>query len=84
MIMGGGGGFLGLGSKPKPDTSAYDRQLAEQRAATEKAEKEAAELKANQNAAEERRKAGRGSLLASGPTGDESTANVKRKTLLGG
>ena len=62
--MGGGGGFLGLGGSKKPDTSAYERQLAEQRAATEKAEKEAAELKASQNAAEERRKAGRGSLLA--------------------
>lgn len=81
--MGGGGGFLGFGSK-KPDTSAYEQQLAEQRAATEKAEREAAELKASQNAAEERRKAGRGSLLATGTQGDKTTMAVKRKTLLGG
>lgn len=83
--MGGGGGFLGLGSKPKqPDTSAYERQLAEQRAATEKAEKEAADLKKSQDDAERRRAAGRGSLVATGPTGDEMTTSVKRKTLLGG
>lgn len=82
--MGGGGGFLGLGGGgSKPNTSAYDRQMAEQRAATEKAEREAAELKASQDAAEERRRAGRGSLLATGATGDETTTQVKRKTLLG-
>ena len=82
--MGGGGGFLGLGGSKKPDTSAYEQQLAEQRAATEKAEREAAELKASQNAAEDRRKTGRGSLLATATQGDEITTAVKRKTLLGG
>lgn len=83
------GGFVskvfGIGSS-KPDTSAYDRQLAEQKAAAEKAEQEAAELKAQQEAEEQamaRAKQGRAGTILTGSQGDESTASVKRKTLLG-
>lgn len=84
----GGGGFLGglFGGGNKPDTSAYDRQLAEQREATRKAEEEAAQLKAQQEAEEKamaRGKAGRLGTILTGATGDESTSSVKRKTLLG-
>lgn len=84
----GGGGFLGglFGGGRKPDTSAYDRQLAEQKAAAEKAEKEAAELKAQQEAEEQamaKAKQGRAGTILTGAQGDESTASVKRKSLLG-
>ena len=65
------------GGSSKPDTSAYDRQLAEQKAAAEKAEKEAAELKAQQEAEEKALRE------ADARAGDESTASVKRKSLLG-
>lgn len=81
-VFGGGGS--------KPDTSAYDRQLAEQKAAAEKAEKEAAELKAQQEAEEKalreadvRAKQGRAGTILTGASGDESTTSVKRKSLLG-
>lgn len=70
----------------KPDTSAYEKQLAEQRAAAEKAEKEAAELKAQQEAEEQamaKAKQGRAGTILTGAQGDESTTSVKRKTLLG-
>lgn len=82
------GGFVrkAFGGGSKPDTSAYDRQLAEQRAAAEKAEKEAAELKAQQEAEEEaeaRAKQGRAGSILTGASGDESTTSVKRKSLLG-
>lgn len=72
-----------MGRTSKPDTSAYDRQLAEQKAAAEKAEAEAARLKEQQQAADARRKEGRLSLLASGAQGDDNTTSVKRKSLLG-
>lgn len=72
------------GGAKKPDTSAYDKQLEEQRKATEKAEAEAARLKADQDAAEERRKQGRSSLIKTSATGDMDTTSVKRKSLLGG
>lgn len=79
-----------MGRTPKPDTSAYDRQLAEQKAATEKAEAEAAKLKAEQEAADQRRqdammadRAGRTSLIATSSKGDASMDRVKRKSLLG-
>lgn len=76
----------GLFGGSKPDTSAYDRQLAEQKAAAEKAEQEAAELKAQQEAEEEamaKAKQGRAGTILTGAQGDESTASVKRKSLLG-
>lgn len=80
-----------MGRSSKPDTSAYDRQLAEQKAAAEAAEAEAAKLKAEQQAADQRRqdammadRAGRTSLIATSSMGDESTGRVKRKSLLGG
>lgn len=84
----GGGGFLGglFGGGSKPDTSAYERQLEEQREATRKAEEEAAKLKAQQEAEEKamsRAKAGRMGTILTGATGDESTTGVKRKSLLG-
>ncbi len=74
------------GGSSKPDTSAYDRQLAEQKAAAEKAEKEAAELKVQQKAEEEamaKAKQGRAGTILTGASGDESTTSVKRKSLLG-
>lgn len=86
------GGFVRkvFGGGSKPDTSAYDRQLAEQKAAAEKAEKEAAELKAQQKAEEEalreadaRAKQGRAGTILTGASGDGSTTSVKRKSLLG-
>ena len=83
------GGFISKvfgGGSSKPDTSAYDRQLAEQKAAAEKAEQEAAELKAQQEAEEQamaKAKQGRAGTILTGAQGDESTANVKRKSLLG-
>lgn len=74
----------------KPDTSAYERQLAEQREAARKAEEEAAKLKAQQEAEEKamakamaKAKAGRAGTILTGASGDESTSSVKRKTLLG-
>ena len=73
-----------FGGAKSPDTSGYDRQLEEQRKATEKAEAEAARLKADQDAAEERRKQGRGSLIKTSAGGDMDTSSVKRKSLLGG
>lgn len=78
------GGLFGGGSKP--DTSAYERQLEEQRKAAEEAEKEAAELKAQQEAEEQamaKAKQGRAGTILTGAQGDESTASVKRKSLLG-
>ena len=75
-----------FGGGRKPDTSAYDRQLAEQKAAAEKAEKEAAELKAQQEAEEQamaKVKQGRAGTILTGASGDESTLSVKRKSLLG-
>ena len=88
---------FGISTK-KPDTSAYDRQIAEQKAATEKAEAEAAAKQAEMDAANQRREqanqrreqaaaydaAGRTSLIRTGAEGDMSTTSVKRKTLLGG
>lgn len=84
----GGGGFLGglFGGGSKPDTSAYEKQLAEQREATRKAEEEAAKLKEQQEAEERamsRAQAGRAGTILTGASGDESTSSVKRKTLLG-
>lgn len=92
----GGGGFLGGlfgGGGSKPDTSAYEKQLAEQREATRKAEEatrkaeeEAAKLKEQQEAEERamsRAQAGRAGTILTGALGDESTSSVKRKTLLG-
>lgn len=75
-----------FGGGRKPDTSAYERQLAEQREAARKAEQEAAELKAQQEAEEQamaKAKQGRAGTILTGASGDESTASVKRKTLLG-
>lgn len=75
-----------FGGGSKPDTSAYDRQLAEQKAAAEKAEQEAEALKAQQKTEEQamaRAKQGRASTILTGASGDESTESVKRKTLLG-
>ena len=72
-----------MGRTSKPDTSAYDRQLAEQKAAAEKAEAEAARLKQQQADADARRREGRASLIATSAEGDESTERVKRKSLLG-
>lgn len=72
-----------MGRSHKPDTSAYDRQLAEQKAATEKAEAEAARLTKQQAEADARRRGGRASLIATSAEGDESTERVKRKSLLG-
>lgn len=71
---------LGI-STSKPDTSAYDRQLAEQRAATEKKEKEAAAKQAEIDAANARRQ--ELSLINTSAAGDTNTSKVKRKTLLG-
>ena len=55
------GGFVKkvFGGGSKPDTSAYDRQLAEQRAAAEKAEKEAIkkQIEADEQAEEDAKKA---------------------------
>lgn len=84
--MGGGGGFLGLGGgggggSSKPDNSAYERQLAEQREATAKAEAEAERMKKAQDEAYKRQTEGRRYTILSG--GDEDTSAVKRKTLLG-
>ena len=82
--MGGGGGFLGLGGGgSKPDTSAYERQLAEQKAATEAKEAETARKQAESDAAYERQIAGRANTILTGVGGDASTKAVKRKTLLG-
>ena len=72
-----------MGRTPKPDTSAYDKQLAEQKEAAQIAEAEAARLKEKQDAADARRLQGRASLLATGASGDERTTSVKRKSLLG-
>lgn len=89
------GGFVRkvFGGGGKPDTSAYDRQLAEQREAARKAEEEArkaeeeaAKLKAQQKTEEQamaKAKQGRASTILTGASGDESTSSVKRKTLLG-
>lgn len=83
------GGFVSKifgGGSSKPDTSAYDRQLAEQREAARKAEEEAATLKAQQEAEERamaKVKQGRAGTILTGASGDESTSSVKRKTLLG-
>lgn len=80
---------FGISTK-KPDTSAYDRQIAEQKAATEKAEAEAAAKQAEMDEANKRREqaaaygaAGRTSLIQTGAEGDTSTSSVRRKTLLG-
>ena len=66
---GGGGG----------SSAEYERQLAEQRQAREKAEREAAELKQNQEAtAAERKKRGRASYLTDGGgTGDDEMTTKK-------
>lgn len=75
-----------FGGSSKPDTSAYERQLAEQREAARKAEEEAAKLKAQQEAEEQaiaKAKQGRAGTILTGAQGDESTAGVKRKSLLG-
>lgn len=75
-----------FGGGSKPDTSAYDKQLAEQREAARKAEEEAAALKAQQKAEEQamaKAKQGRAGTILTGASGDESTESVKRKTLLG-
>lgn len=77
---------MGIFSSSKPDTSAYDKQLAEQREAARKAEEEAAALKAQQKAEEQamaKAKQGRAGTILTGASGDESTESVKRKTLLG-
>ncbi len=79
---------FGISTK-KPDTSAYDRQLAEQKAATEKAEAEAAAKQAEIDAANKRRgqaaayAANSHSLIQTGAKGDTSASSVRRKTLLG-
>ena len=80
---------FGISTK-KPDTSAYDRQLAEQKAATEKAEAEAAAKQAEMDEANKRREqaaayaaSGRTSLVQTSAQGDTSTSSVRRKTLLG-
>lgn len=76
----------GLFGGSKPDTSAYEKQLEEQRKAAEEAEAEAAKLKAQQEAEEQamaKAKQGRAGTILTGAQGDESTASVKRKTLLG-
>ena len=73
-----------MGRSSKPDTSSYDRQLADQKEAAQIAEAEAARLKEKQDAADARRLQGRASLLATGVSGDESMTSVKRKSLLGG
>ena len=86
---------FGISTK-KPDTSAYDRQLAEQKAATEKAEAEAAAKQAEIDAANKRREqentrreqaaayaANSRSLIQTSAQGDTSTSSVRRKTLLG-
>lgn len=79
----GGGGFLGMGGSPsKPDTSAYERQLAEQREATRVAEEKAARVKSEADDAARRQSAGRLNTLLTG-AGDEDTSMVKRKSLLG-
>lgn len=69
----GGGGGGGGGS------AEYERQLAEQRQAREKAEREAAELKQNQEAtAADRKRRGQASFLTDGGgTGDDEMTTKK-------
>ena len=71
---GGGGG----------SSAEYERQLAEQRAATEKAEAEAARLKQEGDATAKRRKDRQGASLLTPDEGEgDSSVNV-RKSVLGG
>ena len=69
---GGGGG----------SSAEYERQLAEQRQAREKAEREAAELKQNQEAtAAERKKRGQASFLTGGDGAGDDEMTTKKSYL---
>jgi len=72
------GGFF---SSPKPDNSAYERALEEQRKATAAAEAKANKQKADQQAAYEKQMAGRANTLLTGGQGDDKFKT--RKSLLG-
>lgn len=65
-------------------SSAYDRELAEQRAAREKAEREAETLRQNQeNTFKARKKRGQASFLTPGEGEGDENITTGRKSVLG-
>lgn len=67
---------FGGGSSPKPDTSAYEAQLEEQRKATEAAEAKAAAADARARDQQQRLQQGRAATIFTSGEGD---TNIKTK-----
>lgn len=67
---------FGGGSSPKPDTSAYEAQLEEQRKATEAAEAKAAAADARARDQQQRLQQGRAATIFTSGKGD---TNIKTK-----
>lgn len=67
---------FGGGSSPKPDTSAYEAQLEEQRKATEAAEAKAAAADARAKDQQQRLQQGRAATIFTSGEGD---TNIKTK-----
>lgn len=68
--------IFGGGSSPKPDTSAYEAQLEEQRKATEAAEAKAAAADARARDQQQRLQQGRAATIFTSGKGD---TNIKTK-----
>lgn len=68
--------IFGGGSSSKPDTSAYEAQLEEQRKATEAAEAKAAAADARSKDQQQRLQQGRAATIFTGGEGD---TNIKTK-----
>lgn len=68
--------IFGGGSSSKPDTSAYEAQLEEQRKATEAAEAKAAAADARARDQQQRLQQGRAATIFTSGTGD---TNIKTK-----
>lgn len=68
--------IFGGGSSPKPDTSAYEAQLEEQRKATEAAEAKAAAADARARDQQQRLQQGRAATIFTSGEGD---TNIKTK-----
>lgn len=71
---------FGGGSSSKPDTSAYEAQLEEQRKATEAAEAKAAAADARARDQQQRLQQGRAATIFTSGEGD-TTIKTKRPTL---